>query len=91
MLRSDFNSIFHSEHIRFAQCGLRFFARRAKNDVRNPLKNYMKQSGAPQGIPQSLIRFANFGSFGMTCNSKNLTYYSIRCGMKIPRYLFTSL
>ncbi len=34
--------------------------------MRNPLKIYNKLFLKPQGIPQSLIRFANFGSFGMT-------------------------
>ena len=44
----------------------RFFERSEKNDVRNPLKFYKRLLEYPQGIPQSLIRFANFGSFGMT-------------------------
>jgi len=45
----------------------RFFSRSEKNDVRNPLTDCRKLLSANvKEIPQSLIRCANFGSFGMT-------------------------
>ena len=45
--------------------------RSMKNDVRNPLIDCSAlESANIKGIPQSLIRYANFGSFGMTGSTK---------------------